>query len=122
LKNGPELGNSGPLKKEIFFVSGSRRFDSLDDCCACCTSIQKFLDPCGVQGQSQVNRKGTNGYSCEEDGNADRRFDHCPDFSVDHVVLLLFQPRGINVRQQMCQRSNHSKDLSPLDEVPVNFF
>jgi len=122
LKNGPESLNPGPLKKEIFVLSGSWRFDSLYDCRRCCASIQKFLDPCGVQGQCQVNRKRSNGYCCEEDGNADRRFDHCPDFSVDHVVLLLFQPRGINVRQQMRQRCNHSKDLSPLDEVPMNFF
>ena len=120
MKNGPEWEYSGPLKKEIFFLSGSWRFDSLNDCCAGCTSIQKFLDPGGVQGQRQVNRERSDGNCCEEDGNADRRFDHCPDFSVDHVVLLLFQPRGINVRQQMCQRCNHSKDLSSLDEVPMN--
>jgi len=37
-------------------------------------------------------------------------------------VLLLFQPRGIDVRKQMRQRGNHSKDLSSLDEVPMNLF
>ena len=85
-------------------------------------AVQEAAHPGRVGHDREVNGEGCHGHCAEEDGNANRRLDDRPHFSVDHGVVPLLEPRRVDECQQVSQRRDHSENLRPLDQVAVNFF
>ena len=86
-------------------------------------SVKKAMSLTAPKLRELLSAHGVpHGHCAEEDGNANRRLYDRPHFSVDHGVVLLLEPRGVNECQQVSQRRDHSENLRPLDQVAVNFF